>query len=316
MISENTVLILGAGASKPYGYPTALELRREIINNLIPLLKKYSEDGNKSEGFDTHPYIKKIQELINVFKYSSTNSIDLFLSRNKEYQDIGKQIITFLLANYELGSKFREDIIDNNCDWYFFIYEILTRGIFNSDEISKFAENKVTIITFNYDRSFEHFLYESLQYSFKGKQNEINELMLNFNIIHVYGKIAPLNWESSEGVKYRDSLLRDYYADYFKNIQIIYEERESKVEKIIEAISNANKIFFLGFGYAEENLKAIGLDKPILKKHQRVFGTAFNLTDSEIIKNSYLLRSANIHMMIEKFQLYNCDSLVLLRNHL
>jgi len=35
MIKEKTVLILGAGASKPYGFPTGEELRREIIDNYV-----------------------------------------------------------------------------------------------------------------------------------------------------------------------------------------------------------------------------------------------------------------------------------------
>ena len=116
--------------------------------------------------------------------------------------------------------------------------------------------------------------------------------------------------------KYRAKELRDYFADYSQNLQIIYEERKSKTEEIINIISNAQRIFFLGFGYAEENLAAIGFNQPILKREQRIFGTAFNLTEQEILKHSYKLREKNNHMIIEKFHLENCDSLMLLRNHL
>ena len=199
MITESTVLILGAGASKPYGFPTARELREEIIFNTIPLLKKYADENRKNQDFDDHPFIKNVKEFIEVFKNSSTSSIDLFLSRNKEFYKIGKDIITLLLANYELESKFREEIENKNNDWYFNFFETLTKDIILSDDISKFANNNVSIITFNYDRSLEHFLYESLIYSFRGKANEIQELMKAFKVIHVYGKLAPLPWESSEG---------------------------------------------------------------------------------------------------------------------
>ena len=34
MITKKTVLILGAGASQPYGYPLGEELRRRICNNI------------------------------------------------------------------------------------------------------------------------------------------------------------------------------------------------------------------------------------------------------------------------------------------
>ena len=34
MIDKQTVFILGAGASAPYGYPTGKQLRQQIIDNL------------------------------------------------------------------------------------------------------------------------------------------------------------------------------------------------------------------------------------------------------------------------------------------
>lgn len=317
MISDNTVLILGAGASKPYGYPTALELRKEIIYDLLPMLKKYANENKKVTDFDSHPFVLKIKNLIEVFNKSSTSSIDLFLSRNKDFYDFGKQIITLLLANHEIESKFREEIENRANDWYFNFYDVLTKDIINPDEIKIFANNNVSVITFNYDRSFEHFIYESLINSFKSKIDEIQELMQNFKIIHVYGKLAPLPWENIDGsVEYGSTYLRDYYAEYSKNLQIIYDERKSKTEEIVELISNAQKIFFLGFGFAEENLAAIGLDRSIFKKEQRIYGTAQGLTEQEIVKNSYRLRKNNNHMIIEKFHLEDCDSLMLLRNYL
>ena len=221
------MLILGAGASKPYGYPTALELRKEIITNLIPRLKYYNDEHNKTADFDNEPYIKKIKGMISVFKNSSTSSIDLFLSRNNKYYVHGKQVITFLLANYELESNFREDIKESKYDWYFNLYEVLTKGIISPDDVPKFSENKISIITFNYDRSFEHFIYDSLINSFTSKREEIHKLMQNFKVIHVYGKLADLPWESVDGVDYRSTHIRDFYDEYCKNIQIIYDERKT-----------------------------------------------------------------------------------------
>ena len=316
MISEETVLILGAGASKPYGFPTALELRKDIIFNTIPLLKKYAAENRPSDDFENHPYVKRVKDFIEIFKNSSTSSIDLFLSRNKEYYSIGKEIITLLLSNYEIESKFREEIKNTENDWYFYFYEALTRDIIKSEEILKLKENKVSIITFNYDRSLEHFIYESLLNSFRNKSNEIQEFMRVFKFIHVYGKLAPLPWESMpESEKYGSIFLRDYYANYSKNLQIIYEERKTKTEEIIEIVKKAKKIFFLGFGYAEENLTAIGFDQPILSKEQRIYGTALGLTNQEILKHAFKLRGKNNHIIIEKFHLLNCDSLMLLRNN-
>lgn len=39
MITENTIFILGAGASKPYGFPTGAELREQICKLKIVKLR-------------------------------------------------------------------------------------------------------------------------------------------------------------------------------------------------------------------------------------------------------------------------------------
>ena len=111
-------------------------------------------------------------------------------------------------------------------------------------------------------------------------------------------------------------VVKDNVEEYSNNIKIIYDERKTIHEEITDLFTEAKNIFFLGFGYAKENLEAIGLDKNIFKKEQRIYGTALGLTEQEILKNSYLLREHNEHMMIEKFRLENCDSLMLLRNYL
>ena len=308
MISNSAVLIVGAGASKPYGYPTALELRESLIKDLIPLLSKMG--GNEKN------ISPRLLKLIEAFNKSSTSSIDLFLTRNKGFMELGKAAITFLLANYEIGSKFREEIVDRKYDWYFELYNTLTKSIINPEDISKFTQNHISIITFNYDRSLEHFIYESLVNSFRTKVKEINELMLSFNIVHVYGKLAPLPWENPEGIEYGNNVLKEYFFDFSKNIQIIYDERKTKPEETMELISNATNIFFLGFGYSEENLEAIGFDKLFLKPHQQIYGTAYHLTESEVRKNVKLLRSKNTHMDSNKFKLEDCDCRMLLRNYL
>jgi hypothetical protein len=316
LITENTIFILGAGASKPYGYPTALELREEIITNYLSIYKRFISDNYQNSDFDNHPYIKKLTHLIDTFKKSSTSSIDLFLSRNNSFYEIGKQVISFILANYEMESKFREDIIDRKYDWYFALYNLLTKDIVKSDDITKFNDNKISIVTFNYDRSFEHFLHESLLNSFISKRSEINNIIKKFRIIHVYGKLASLPWEDNYGVAYKASHLKQSSDEYASNIKIIYEERESAKEEITTLISESKNIFFLGFGYAQENLEAIGLNKPILNKGQRIYGTALGLTENEIIKNVSLIRANNGHIDSEKFHFENSDSLTLIRDYL
>lgn len=316
MITDKTVFILGAGASKPYGFPTALELRKEIIYTFPT---QYVSEDAKLKGI-SHDQVNVdplIIELVNTFKLSSTKSIDLFLSRNKRYLEVGKLLLTFLIGDYEAKSKFREDISNPSQDWYFEIFDVLTREISDPEKLTQvFVNNKITFITFNYDRSLEHFLYESFFNSFASKRNEIMQLMSSLKIIHVYGKLAPLPWEDPNyNFKYGKDDIYPVISDYLKNINIIYEERNEGSEDIKNEILAAKNIFILGFGYADENLKALDFSN-LLKREHRIYGTGLGLTEKEMLRIAYRLKGANQNINIESIIIDNCDSVMLLRQYL
>ncbi|MEA2096599.1 MAG: hypothetical protein U9P73_07915, partial [Candidatus Cloacimonadota bacterium] len=80
------------------------------------------------------------------------------------------------------------------------------------------------------------------------------------------------------------------------------------------SIKDAKRIFFLGFGFAEENLEILNLISNI-NANQKIYGTAKGLTKNEISKiKSYFSKTHNADnpdLIIE-----NCDNLTLLRNYL
>lgn len=316
MITDKTVFILGAGASKPYGFPTALELRKDIIYKFVDQYKqKIAEHNNIS--IDKVSPTPGTTELINQFRLSSTKSIDLFLSRNKKHYELGKEIIAFLIAEYESKSKFREDVDNPHQDWYFEIFDTLTKEISDPEKlISSINLNKVSFITFNYDRSLEHFLYTSLFNSFITNRNELKQIMPMFKFIHLYGKIAPLQWEGFEfGFQYGDTNHLEQLDEFVKNIKIIFEDRKDGMDDAKNEILAAKNIFFLGFGYAEENLRALDITS-FLNNDKRVYGTGLGLTLNERLKIVKRLAGDPPIIMHENIIIDDCDSVMLLRNYL
>lgn len=317
MITENTVFILGAGASKPYGFPTALELRKDIIRNFSKQYhNKLIEDRRLSHS-EKAPIENDIKELIDTFKLSSTKSIDLFLSRNKKYYGLGKAIIAFLIASYEVKSKFREETSKPEEDWYFEIFDILTREISDPEKLTEmFIQNKISFITFNYDRSFEHFLYTSLLNSFATKRNDIKGIMINLKIIHLYGQIDPLDWQVNyPALSYGNPDFFGRIDEFVKNIKIIFEERNPDVREARSLIKNAKNIFFLGFGFADENLAALEFSS-LLNKQHHIYGTGLGLTESERRKIISKLIRGNSLVHSEFITIEDCDSVMLLRKYL
>jgi len=325
MITEETLFILGAGDSKPYGYPTGKELRFFICRDFYSLFTEYiyfSQNKYHFPEVTINSYRDKIKDLADTFFYSSTDSIDFFLARNPDFEEIGKLGIICCILNAEKNSKFREHIEKENCDWYTYLFKRLTDRLTSKDSYTKFKENKVSFITFNYDRSLEFFLYNSFVHAFQ--QSKINHKIMSkkidyreyipFPILHFYGKIAPLPWEDKSGYRYKYDKKIDP-KELLENIRVIYDRtQEQEIIDIHDLIKKARRIFFLGFGYAHENMEILGGSKLIGKKIH-VYGTAYNYTEREIsdIQNMFKTgyESKNPLPTIK-----NMDNLALLREFL
>ncbi len=148
MIEVPTVLILGAGASKEYDYPTGPELRDIILDGLG----------------DSHPEMyQKLQSLghavsgIEAFRVKFADNqlptVDQFLEGHPEFRDIGKHAIACALFRHEDRWELARR---SKTRWYDYLWDELRQDIKNFDD------NKLTIITFNYDRSLEQYLGRAL----------------------------------------------------------------------------------------------------------------------------------------------------------
>jgi hypothetical protein len=315
MIKDHTVFILGAGASVPYNFPTAAGLRQYLIGDF---LQDY-EDNLNSKGlseYDVEDFCRPFESIINSFKLSSVISIDRFLAQSGDpvIVSLGKLAIAFSLLRNEKASKFREDSEDVRHDWYTYLFnQMIGREMPTSTfDISL---NNISFITFNYDRSLEHFFWESYSNSFRGMNpDELQNCLAQVKIHHVYGSLGPINWQANEDViPYGHEPGWAKYAA--KRINIVHESTEnSDLQGSIykSLISSAKSLYFLGFGFDRANLERIGLPEA-LNKEQEIYGTAFNMLDAEIARIHAALgrtiNNRNTHIL-------KCDSRELLRKFL
>jgi hypothetical protein len=304
MKDKKTVFVLGAGASCPYGYPSGAHLREHIClsrsdTKLDELLKGV---GNG----------RMVGDFKKTFERSGTKSIDLFMARNPKLAPVGKYIIAFETFRGEQESQFREEAEwvqeaykrhhRNDAgreaylkrkdfqggDWYSYLFNRLTEGLV---DLPDFSDGRVSFVTFNYDRSLEHFLYESLRNSFTEVQEaQVIQCLKNLKILHVYGQIAPLKCQDcNEGVDYRPEISEALLQKTAANIKTIYEQKESPdINEALRLLSQAGQIFFLGFGFAPENMGVLRLPGIIPQVNCHVYGTALGLYETELkrISNS------------------------------
>jgi hypothetical protein len=196
---------------------------------------------------------------------SQKPSIDAFLEHRPEFLNAGKIGIALSLLSKENPDAFNGfEIRDQGI--YHFLYNSLTASW------EEFKENKLTVVTFNYDRSFEYFLFSALKHSYNKSDKEIFEAIRN-TIIHVHGSLGPFPWQASGGSDYyplfrqgkgiptQERVKRIEAAS--KNIVIVSEAQPNSMEfeRATNYIREAERVYFLGFGYYRVNLERLGLSQ-------------------------------------------------------
>ncbi|MBN1274262.1 MAG: SIR2 family protein [Candidatus Aminicenantes bacterium] len=249
MILDKTVLVLGAGASKDYGYPTGIELKANVIQHC-----SHSNEGvwNKFNKSVEIASMKKIENFGKDLHISGLYSVDAFLEKRPEFIKIGKFDIALHLIQQEKGVPAYLDLSDS---WYHYIWNKLVSG----SSFETFNENNLSIVTFNYDRCLEYFFMRAMKSTFNKKIEDCALLLKEIPIIHVYGKLGDLTWEDS-GIgykrKYEVTNEPEEIIKSSQHIEIITDQ-DDNIPSFLQAfkiLNQAEKIIFLGFGYHDVNL--------------------------------------------------------------
>ena len=225
-----------------------------------------------------------------VSEYSETDRelfIDLFINRRKEFHEVGKWAIAASILYHEVHSTYGDEIDSPDKDWMSVLFTALTNEIYN-DDFKRILENDIFFVTFNYDRSLEYSLHRSMQRNFGASEEDAAEIVSKIPIVHVYGQIAALPWQSKDGLEFQPDLEKVDPRKYSKDLQIMYGLRATKSGKEAKSmIQAADSLCFMGFGYAPENLEAIGIPE-ILKPSQIINGTAYQMS---LLKTNQAARS-------------------------
>lgn len=291
MITVKTTLVLGAGASG-WGFPSGRELRNNIITRLKNARGSIHDCLKRCGNDERH-----IQDFVRAFEHSAQPSIDLFLENRPDFQELGKIVIAQQLISCELEEQLRR--LSHEEHWYEYLWRRL------SGPRTTFPNNKLSIITFNYDRSLEHFLFLALKNSFNLSDDHCGTLLQKLEIVHVHGQLGELPYLNAAGVgrPYQNSISSDILTNAAKAIKIVHEGADDSPEFIRarELIREAERVYFLGFGYHETNVKRLGILECLQQAPlKRFLGSGFGLEpmECESIQNSLFkdrLRIAQAH---------------------
>ncbi|MCC7145586.1 MAG: hypothetical protein IT443_04000 [Phycisphaeraceae bacterium] len=283
MIQRPTVLVLGAGASAPYGFPVGSQLR-DLILARDDRLDEFAFTGipapeDEAEGFRR------------AFRHATVDSIDVFLANRKgAFLRAGKRLIAAHIARCECHDR----LFPSTDDWMKKLFDIM-----RSDKPS-FKNNQLTVVTFNYDRSFELKLYWHLRDYYRFEWPEAIQLVNQWPIYHVHGSLGECffpDMGSGYGRPYAPNL--DWLSDIETKLFLVHDELQAHGEltKVQEAIANADRVIFLGFGFHELNCRRLFTNKRPEISHW--LSTRLGMTDAECNNARNLLPPAVIGNRID-----------------
>jgi len=290
VIKRPVVLVLGAGASRPYGFPTARDLLRDIRGG-------FRDDIFRRRLVNSDYGETEIRELREALNESPVGSVDEFLELtvNARLVPVGKAAIAAALLPLERPEKLLPDAQPD--DWYEHLFRRMRD---RAPSLDKFLMNRVAFVTFNYDRSLEHFLLTSLRSTYGAKPAEIAEAMKRrpLHIVHVYGSLGELpdlGGELPYGVEPTISgILLRHAAE---SIRIAGEPGSQAGIDAAESVlmSHGERVCFLGFGYRRENVERLSL-ATTLPKDARIFGSAYEKLRDERGDVERLFEAAGRHI--------------------
>jgi hypothetical protein len=210
------------------------------------------------------------------------NPFDLFLENRKEFEEIGKLAIAAALIPYEdygaLG-------ISPEPRWYEILFGLMTEG-------GKFEDNQLSVITFNYERSLEAFLFQALQNLYGLDLAKANDLLGKIPIVHLYGSLGAGLISQNDERGYSTELKGNWVTEAAKRIKIVHEADPNtpEFEQAHHLLQGATEIIFLGFGFHPRNVERLKLPEArkfyayANSKESRVLACRKGMGDGDVMR--------------------------------
>ena len=295
---EYNVLILGAGASMAYGFPSGWQLRHKILG--LPQFKAAKNGVFASRDFGAETQFLDFKE---AFKLSQKISIDAFLGTRREFSDIGKRCIAAVLLECEDRTKLFEESVDNSKDhWYQYLINAITSKSWDELDLSRIA-----VVTFNYDRSLLLYLHTTLVNIYKKDDDEVTEKLRELEIVNVYGSICDKFPTEAGWLPYDGSVTFEKITSAAQQLNVIPEglTESPTLVRSRKLIRNARGVAFLGFGFDQINVERLSAHRAFHSQLPTPRGTLLRSASGTAkgVTRSELARACSLMSKGEKFHI-------------
>ncbi|MGO9171076.1 MAG: hypothetical protein ACLP7P_03815 [Rhodomicrobium sp.] len=303
MFKSRTLLVLGAGASNEVNMPLGVKLLSDIGErldlrfgsngmqqsgslNILDALRSHVYRTSNGKSQDIRPYIEAAWAIRDVAPMAK--SIDDVIDRRDDARIslCGKLAIAECILSAERASALfipppheQPDQVLNHkalkSTWFYSFINMLIEGVPRGHLSDLF--NNVSVISFNYDRCFKHFLTQALKLQYGLRLDEAQEIVCRLKTIYPYGTISPLEFEDGLGLSFGARINGEKLLDISSQIRTFTEQTsdDELTSDIKREIYAARRIIFLGFAFHPQNLRILSAND---LERMQIIGTAFGIS--------------------------------------
>ena len=256
MFKKPTVLIIGAGASAPFDFPTGQQLKDDVCNlgraGLLSLThNKIGPDEAKS--------------LLKLLESSMDLSIDQAVEPYPHLHAVAKRVMAAVLLRCE--HKFRKARAGQYPHhWIRFLFSKMHELARTPED---FCHQRVSFVTFNYDRILEWRFEKAFAAAYPNVRKRSWALLQP--VVHVHGSLGALSTHGgilpTEVVPFGPSEtpdpapLENAIEKAETNIKIVHEAHPNTDEfrRARQLLSESKQVIFVGFGFGKDNVERLDL---------------------------------------------------------
>ncbi|MDP9222914.1 MAG: hypothetical protein M3P18_03495 [Actinomycetota bacterium] len=280
MILDPTVLVLGAGASHDYEFPLGSALVDIILGALLP---EYESTAYYQSVLVAAATAGATPQHIETFRRalaeSQRSSVDRFLQTRQEFLAVGKAAIAAALIPGEMYKT----LIAPRGRWVSYLLD----GMIGDADPDSFRANRLTVVTFNFDRSFERLLFLALKASYGLTDAAAADLAAHVPVYHVHGDLGAPAWMPTTS---RSELQRPYEPECTPDlvtlaasrIRLVHEEvTDETLAPAWAALEAATRIYLIGCGFHKTNMERLRLNGALPNASMQA--TAKGCTEMELV---------------------------------
>lgn len=292
MITTRTTFVIGAGASKPYGLPTAQELldkARDLSAKSLAfqlLIHSGTQVAAPPSGDWTPITIDELHGVLEDIRQHSAPSLDAFLETRQHRpvtMRVGRALIATLMG-LEIHAA-RTHRVQADQDWLGYVVNKMRAG--HSTASALVARSHLKFVTFNFDNVIESRIAKEIRSLYADTIAHLETSVESYAaslVTHVHGQLptiptVPVAVTNVFGDYPREWL--DWPMQSASRINVVTDTiRGDVVEAARMAITEASVLCFLGFAYATENLSRLDFSSAAMRDAE-MYGSAYGLKRGE-----------------------------------